>query len=145
MNLITTPSRTPDWANPWLAWPGTVWPAMLEAPDTDTHIRIEELESDHHHIIRAEVPGIDPDKDVTLRVEGDTVDLSIRRERHDENRDGRHTRSEFRYGSFRRVIRLPRIAMPDDVKASYKDGILEVRIKTNGKETPGHRVPVTRG
>ena len=145
MNLVSSPLRRPEWVNPWLSWPGTSWPLSWDNADPDTQIRIEEHESDHHHVIRAEVPGIDPDKDITLTVEGDTVDLSIRRERHDDHSDGRSTRSEFHYGSFRRIIRLPRMASPDDVKASYKDGILEVRIKTNGKESTGHRVPVTRG
>ena len=73
------------------------------------------------------------------------MDLTIHRERRDEHTDSRRTRTEFRYGSFRRIIRLPRMASPDDVKATYKDGILEVRIKTNGKESLGHRVPITRG
>ena len=145
MNLVSSPVRRNEWINPWLSWPGSSWPVSWDNTDLDTQIRIEEHESDHHHVIRAEVPGIDPDKDITLTVDGDTVDLSIRRERHDDHSDGRSTRSEFHYGSFRRIIRLPRMASPDDVKASYKDGILEVRIKTNGKESTGHRVPVTRG
>jgi HSP20 family protein len=96
-------------------------------------------------VIRAEMPGIDPDKDVEITLEEGV--LSIRAERRSEKTDEQagRTRSEFRYGSFSRSLRVPKEMNPDDVTASYKDGILEVRFpcKVPTQAAP-HKVTVNR-
>ena len=51
-------------------------------------------------------------------------------------------RSEFRYGSFSRSLTLPAGADPDAVKASYKDGVLEVRVHVDEVQSKGAKVPV---
>jgi HSP20 family protein len=91
-------------------------------------LRIEQEVGDDTLTVRAEIPGIDPDKDVDITLEGDV--LRIRAERRSEKTEeveGR-TRSEFQYGSFERAIRVPKGVSADDIKASYKDGILEVDV-----------------
>ena len=50
-----------------------------------------------------------------------------RYEKEGDEQEGR-TRSEFRYGSFTREVELPPGASEDDVKASYRNGIIEVRV-----------------
>jgi HSP20 family protein len=99
------------------------WPTWGE-----DHLRIEESMEDGTLVVRAEVPGVDPDKDVDVTVEGGY--LMIRAERRDERSDksDRGFRTEFRYGSFARTLRLPEGVTADDVAASYKDGMLEVRV-----------------
>ena len=53
--------------------------------------------------------------------------------------------SEFRYGEFEREISLPKGASAKDVKATYKDGILEVRIPCpEGTELEATKIPITR-
>lgn len=89
-------------------------------------LRLEQSVSDDTMTIRAELPGVDPDKDVDITLDDDV--LRIRAERRDEKKEeveGR-TRSEFHYGSFERRVRVPRGVGIDDIKATYKDGILEV-------------------
>jgi HSP20 family protein len=89
-------------------------------------MRIEQEVSDDTMTIRAEIPGIDPDKDVDITVEGDV--LRIRAERRSEKKEGTQgrTRSEFHYGSFERRVRVPSGVGIDDIKATYKDGVLQV-------------------
>lgn len=105
-------------------------------------IRVEDKIEDNHYVIRAEMPGLDPDKDVKITVEDNT--LVIDAERTEEKSD--KNRSEFRYGAFRRAMALPAGAKVDDIKATYTDGILTVTIGIG--ETPSaqtKQIPVARG
>ena len=92
-------------------------------------------------MVRSELPGIDPEKDVEITVD-DGV-LTVKAERREEKKEG--GRSEFRYGSFTRSITLPTGADEDNVAASYRDGILEVRtpIKEATKAEP-KRIAITK-
>ena len=105
-------------------------------------IRVEDKIEDNHYVIRAEMPGLDPDKDVKITVEENT--LVIDAERTEEKSD--KNRSEFQYGAFRRAMALPAGAKVDDIKATYTDGILTVTIGIG--ETPSaqtKQIPVARG
>ena len=104
-------------------------------------IRVEEKVEDGHYVIRAEIPGVDPDKDVKITVGNDT--LTIEAERTEEKSD--KTRSEFQYGAFRRTMTLPAGAKDDDITANYADGILTVSIAL-GEPPSEHarQIPVAR-
>jgi len=106
--------------------------------------RIEEVRDDGHVVVRFEMPGIDPDKDVEITVADGT--LRIEAERRQESKDEEHKtyRSEFQYGSYTRAIDLPAGATDEDVEATYKDGILEVRVPVNEQRAEARKVPVTR-
>ena len=93
-------------------------------------------------MIRAEIPGIDPEKDVKVTVEDNT--LVIAAERTEEKSD--KTRSEFQYGSFRRAMTLPTGAKVDDIKASYADGILTVTIGIGAEAADqAQQIAIARG
>ena len=79
-------------------------------------------------LIRVELPGIDPTKDVTIEVEGGG--LVIRGERRDERSEQAEGRTlrELRYGSFRRSFALPETVGADKVSATYDAGVLTVRV-----------------
>ena len=94
-----------------------------------THLmRVEEFVDGEECVIRAELPGIDPEKDVEITVAEGVLHLSAKREERTEEKRPEGYRSEFRYGELTRDIRLPDGATEADVTASYKDGILEVRV-----------------
>ena len=58
-------------------------------------------------MIKAEVPGIDPDKDVDITLTGDQLRITVRHEEKSERSGKEGYRSEFRYGTFSRSITLP--------------------------------------
>jgi HSP20 family molecular chaperone IbpA len=104
-------------------------------------MRVEDYVSEGQYVVRAELPGIDPEKDVEITVE-DGV-LTVKAERREEKKES--GRSEFRYGSFTRSVTLPTGADEENVAASYRDGILEVRtpIKEATKAEP-KRIAITK-
>lgn len=93
----------------------------------EDRMRIEQELTDDVMMIRAEMPGIDPAKDVEITV-ADGV-LHIRAERRSEKtaETAGRMHSEFHYGSFERAVRVPKDMNTEDVTATYTNGILEVR------------------
>ncbi|WP_238012278.1 Hsp20/alpha crystallin family protein [Dactylosporangium sp. AC04546] len=102
-------------------------------------LRIEEYTDGDAYVIRVEVPGLDPDKDIRLSVFGDR--LQIRVERTDERLDKAH--SEFHYGVSTRTLQLPLDAQTDGITAGYATGILEIRVPLTGRAEPGREIPIT--
>jgi HSP20 family molecular chaperone IbpA len=87
-------------------------------------LRVEDYTDEQQYVLRAELPGIDPDRDIELTVQ-DGV-LTLKAERREERTDTH--RSEFRYGTFTRSLTLPAGADEKDVRATYRNGILEIRV-----------------
>jgi HSP20 family protein len=107
---------------------------------------VEEFVDDGTHVVRVEVPGIDPEKDIDISVANDTVRISASKQEKSELKDKDTYRSDVRYGSFVRSVALPKGCTESDVKASYRDGVLEVRIPVGeGPEPTPVKIPVTRG
>jgi HSP20 family protein len=107
-------------------------PFLTLRPHLAQPIRVEEYVEGDHYMIRAELAGIDPEKDVEVTVGSGY--LTIRAERYDKT-EGRH-RSEFRYGSFSRTLGLPANADEDAVTASYRDGILMISVGLKPEQKP---------
>jgi HSP20 family protein len=78
-------------------------------------------------VIDLAVPGMQK-KDFTVEI--DNGILAVRGERREETtgENEQVTRREFTYGSFSRTFTLPESANPEDVKASYRDGILSLTV-----------------
>lgn len=134
--LHTSPTDLawPSWMN--ARWP--LWNDLVRDGEIDAGIRVEEYEEDGRWTIRAEAPGIDPQRDVEVTIRDSVLSISIQR-RAEQHSGGRaRRRSEFAYGSFSRTISLPAAANPDAVTATYEDGILEVTVPLDG-ERPGVR------
>jgi HSP20 family protein len=127
------------WSRPRLV--PAVWPAF-EGADV---LRTEEIVDDKQVLVRAELPGIDPDKDVEITVSDHTLRITAeRRETTTSDEKGTY-RSEFRYGRFAREVPLPAGASEEGVKATYKDGILEVRVPLDTARAEARKVRVKRG
>jgi HSP20 family protein len=108
-------------------------------------IRVEEYREDGNLVVRAELPGIDPEKDVELTVENGVLRIDAHREERSEEKDEGTFRSEFRYGSFSRALRLPKGVKESDVTASYRDGVLEVRVPQADEAAAGAtRIPISK-
>ena len=114
--------------------------------DLESWLRVEEYREGDQLVVKAEVPGIDPENDVDITIDRDQLQIVVRREEKSEHRSKEGYRSEFRYGTFSRTVTLPAGVQQDDVRASYNDGVLEVRIPVPEESAPSTRkVPVVRG
>jgi HSP20 family protein len=91
-------------------------------------------------IVKAEVPGVDPDK-VQLEVEEDTLVVRGERSLSEPSRDAAYHRRERGEGRFRRVVRMPGRLAADEAKAQYRDGVLTITIP-KARETRPRRVEI---
>ena len=113
--------------------------------ETDAWLRVEEYRDGNTLVVRTDIPGIDPDKDIDITVTDGTLHVAARRT-EPAHKDQPGYRSEVRYGEFSRSIALPRGANPEAVEASYIDGVLEIRAQLpEPSETSGTKVHVSRG
>ena len=101
-------------------------------------MRVEDEMKEGSYEVRAEIPGIEPDKDVDITVR-DGV-LTIKAERTEKKES--NGRSEFSYGSFLRSVTLPPGADEDGIKASYDQGILTVSVPVTEVESAEKHVTV---
>ncbi len=107
------------------------------------HMRVEEYLEDGNLVLKAEIPGINPDKDVKISCNEGWLRIEAEREELSEHKDKKGYRSEFKYGSFMRDVPLPAGAKGKDIKASYKDGVLMVKVPMP-KEVQGmSNIPIT--
>lgn len=137
--------RWPELSAPWpelFRRPVLFWPGVAE-----DMLRVDEFKEDGSLVIRAEMAGIDPEKDVEITVTDSTLHIAAERQVEEKTKGRDYERRELRYGSFRRDLPLPRGCTEKDVRASYKDGILEIRVplpEKGTKEATVKKIPVKR-
>lgn len=110
-------------------------------------MKVEQFLDGSTLVVRAEVPGIDPDQDVDVSVSEGMLHIKAERQEKSEHKSKSGYRSEFRYGSFSRSIALPPGAKEEDVTAAYKDGVLEVRAPahTTAPEATAKKIRIDHG
>ncbi|MFJ2666384.1 Hsp20/alpha crystallin family protein [Nocardia fluminea] len=103
-------------------------------------IKVEDEVADGKYLVRAELPGVDPAKDIDVTVR-DGV-LTIKAERSE--RTTTKGRTEFTYGSFTRSVALPANTTEDDTTATYENGILTIAVPVSGTEKGAEekRIPI---
>lgn len=104
-------------------------------------IRVEEKTGDRDYTVRAELPGVDPAKDIDVSVDDGIMTIRAERREHEETKG----RSEFRYGMLRRSVWLPSNADSEHITATYDQGVLEVTVPLTEPEQAGRKIPVTTG
>jgi HSP20 family protein len=96
---------------------------------------VEVYETDQEVVVRAELPGVDP-KDVNVTVQDNTVTIEAETREEQEERGRTYLRRELRYGRFVRSLALPAEVRSDAAKASYRNGVLEVRVPKSERAKP---------
>ncbi|UXA08357.1 Hsp20 family protein [Mycobacterium sp. SMC-2] len=138
--MTTLPARRPRSLFPEFADLFAGFPTLSGLrPVFDTRVmRLEDEMKDGRYVVRAEIPGVDPEKDLDVTVRDGQ--LTIKAERSEKKDfDGR---SEFSYGSFVRTVSLPAGADEDNVEANYDKGILTVSVAVSEAKPAGRRVQV---
>jgi HSP20 family protein len=98
--------------------------------------RTDVYETENEVVVSCEVPGLEKKEDVQLDVNGDVLTIAGVIHRSNEIKAEQMYRSERFTGRFQRQISLPSPVKEEGIKASYKNGILEVRMP---KASPGER------
>ena len=103
---------------------------------------IDIVSRDNDVIVRAELAGIDPAKDLDISVHDGM--LTIRGERRHEDRqdNDQYVRIERRYGAFERTLAIPEGVNGEDIQAQYRDGVLQVVIPGAAQVASVRKVPV---
>jgi HSP20 family protein len=104
--------------------------------------RIEAFQEADKFIVRAELPGLKKE-DVEVSVADDA--LTIQGQRQDERKEEQEGfyHSERSYGSFYRTIPLPEGTLADTADASFRDGVLEIRLQAPPHEVSrGRRIEI---
>jgi HSP20 family molecular chaperone IbpA len=116
-----------SWLPHWRGWP------LLAEP-----IRVEEFAEDGSYVVRAELPGVDPKRDISVMVADGELTIGVNR----VQRSPGTFDSEFHYGPAERTLVLPRRAKDETAAAHYDGGILEVRIELARRVPIGRKVSV---
>jgi HSP20 family protein len=134
-----------DWFDHWPDLFARRWPETFRnMPFGPEMFRMEHFyDDDGTFVLRGEMPGIDADKDVTITIDDGQMTIKGERHEHHEVDENDTFRSEFQYGSFHRTVRLPGGACIDDITATYRDGILEVRVPVGEERSAVSEVPIS--
>ncbi len=88
---------------------------------------VEVYETDREVVVKVDLPGVKKE-DVEITVKENAVVIKAERKEEREEKTENVIRAERFYGVVERVIPLPVEVNPDEAKAEYKDGVLEIRI-----------------
>jgi len=118
--------------------PSGPWETGMETFSPSIDVREDEKEI----VVKAELPGVE-DKDVEVLLSGNALTLKGEKREEKEEKEKGYYHMERRYGAFSRVIPLPEGVETEKAEASYKNGILTIRVprKESAIET-GKKIPI---
>jgi HSP20 family protein len=100
---------------------GEIVPAERRQPFIDV------IETDKEVIATAEMPGLEK-QDIKINLTEDRLEISAETEHEEKKEEKGYVYRERRSGSYYRAISLPSPVDPDNSKASYKNGVLEIKM-----------------
>ena len=104
------------------------WMPMFKLPEFGTtYPTVDIFEDGTDVVVKAELPGMKKD-DIDVNISDDVVTISGEKRTEEKVEKKDYYRLERSFGSFTRTLRLPSEIQSDKAKASFKEGILEVRI-----------------
>lgn len=93
----------------------------------DWHVALDVAENDDSYIVKATLPGINPDE-IEIILEDDVLTLKGETQNEEEIEEAKYHLRERRFGSFSRSIRFPVSVNGDAVEATYSNGVLSLDI-----------------
>ncbi len=104
---------------------------------------IDLVDEGDHYVLVVELPGVNKE-DVELYVNRDSVTIKASRKSGGEKKGANYYVRERAYSSFYRTIALPEPVVPEETRATFRNGILEVTLKKEkaSEEAKGYRVKI---
>lgn len=123
-----------------IGWPALRARSTAEAPTWFPEIDV--MERDNQLITRVDLPGVKKE-DVKVEVTDGYLSISGERKTEAEEKKEHFYRCERQYGSFHRTVPLPEGVKPEDIKATFADGVLEVSVPLPAKaEAKARRIEI---
>jgi HSP20 family protein len=101
-----------------------VWSPLVDVHETKEGFQLQ-----------VELPGV-KQEDIQVSIVGDTLTLKGERKREAEVKEDRYHRIERSYGTFQRRVVLPSVVDPNRVKATYRDGVLQIQLPKKEEAKP---------
>jgi HSP20 family protein len=121
--------------------PGGIGDRML--PAVRGEFRVDVREDEDEVLVVADLPGVDREN-ITARLLSPTeleISSERRSERSETGEEGQFVRQERAFGYMTRVVQLPHEVTADGSRASFTNGVLELRLKKTTVER-GERIPI---
>lgn len=103
--------------------------------ETEWSPLVDVIETADEYLIRADLPGVSK-SDVSVTLENDELVVQGSRPHASDPEGARYLNTELAYGRFSRVIQLPAGADSDRIRATFKDGVLTVRLPKQEQAKP---------
>jgi len=100
--------------------------------------KLDIAENAENYTISVEVPGIE-EKDLNLQLEGDVLTIRGEKRQKQEKKEDKYHRIERSYGSFQRVLTLPRDADTGTISAKFENGVLLITVARSGEHKENSR------
>lgn len=124
--------------------PPTTWfrpPGWLTGLRTEFTPQVDLKETEKEYILSAALPGMEKD-DIEINVTSDRITISGERKTEEERPEEAYHLKQQTHGSFRVSYALPGEVKPHEVKATHKNGILEVIMPKTVEVEAAHKVPI---
>jgi HSP20 family protein len=113
-----------------------------QAPESLWAPRVDVTQRDGELVVHAEIPGVDPERDIEVFAEDEHLTIRGQRRQEVQTQDERFVRVETNFGMFQRTIPLPGQVDSEGIRASYRDGILEVVVPASEQSRRARRISV---
>ena len=118
-----------------LVHPHRLWPRFRIEDRHDGHIEVDVYHDDDNLVVKASIPGIKPD-DLELNITDDVLAIKGELNTDREMKEEDFLRRERRYGTFRRLVRLPSSLNTDKAESTYEGGVLTITISKEETAKP---------
>jgi len=114
---------------------GRGWRADEPAATTTWSPAVDIFETEGEIVVKAELPGMER-KDITLHLENNVLTLRGERKFEKETKDENYHRIERSYGAFSRSFSIPATVDDENIRAEYKDGVLNIVLPKKEQARP---------
>lgn len=118
------------------------WPRLRMPEMEEVSAKVDIFEEGDNFVVKAEIPGLKKE-DIEVNLTGDMITISGEKKKEEKVEKKDYYRVERSYGSFTRSFRLPKEVQTDKAKATFNDGVLEVKVpKTEEAKKKETKVPI---
>jgi len=104
------------------------FPSFLRGDQQFGAHRLDMHETDREVVVTCDLPGLEKKEDIHIDVQGNVLTIAGTVNRKSEVKEEQMHRQERFYGRFQRSVPLPTAVVEEGIKASYKNGVLEIHL-----------------